>query len=181
MAIVRQGEVLEGGKKISGNFKDGFKFNNGIANKHIIDPDVWSMNIRDVEILTEEKSRSKKSVAGRAIVGGVLLGGVGAVVGGVTAKNKTKMYAAISYHNGMQDILEVSPFELNDLKRIAEQNREKGNTIYRDIEKDYSNYPPNQNVNKQESQSDTGSLLIEIFSIVFWIVVLIMIIKWLFT
>ncbi|WP_274431583.1 hypothetical protein [Bacillus sp. HNR-4] len=70
MAIVRQGEVLEGGKKISGNFKDGFKFNNGIANKHIIDPDVWSMNIRDVEILTEEKSRSKKSVAGRAIVGG---------------------------------------------------------------------------------------------------------------
>lgn len=81
----------------------------------------------------------------------------------------------------MQDILEVSPFELNDLKRIAEQNREKGNTIYRDIEKDYSNYPPNQNVNKQESQSDTGSLLIEIFSIVFWIVVLIMIIKWLFT
>ncbi|MGR5976343.1 hypothetical protein ACT7DE_20155 [Bacillus paranthracis] len=60
MAIVRQGEVLEVGKKISGNFKDGFKFNNGIANKHIIDPDVWSMNIRDVEILTEEKSRSKK-------------------------------------------------------------------------------------------------------------------------
>ncbi|MFB7121442.1 hypothetical protein [Bacillus tropicus] len=181
MAIVRQGEVLEVGKKISGNFKDGFKFKDGIASKHIMDPNVWSMNIRDVEVIMEGKSRSKKSVAGRAIVGGVLLGGAGAVVGGVTAKNKKQIHAAISYHNGMQDILEVSPFELNDLKRIAKQNREKGNTIYRDIEKDYSNYPLNQNANKQGSQGDTGSLLIEIFSIVFWVVVLIMILKWLFT
>ena len=97
----------------------------------------------------------------------------------MTAKNKTQIHAAISYHNGMQDILEVSPFELNDLKRIAKQNREKGNTIYRDIEKDYSNYPLNQNANKQGSQGGTGSLLIEIFSIMFWVVVLIMILKWL--
>ncbi|MGR5878406.1 hypothetical protein ACT7C3_28015 [Bacillus pacificus] len=60
MAIVRQGEVLEVGKKISGNFKDGFIFKDGIASKHIMDPNVWSMNIRDVEVIMEEKSRSKK-------------------------------------------------------------------------------------------------------------------------
>lgn len=74
MAIVRQGEVLEVGKKISGNFKDGFIFKDGIASKHIMDPNVWSMNIRDVEVIMEEKSRSKKSVAGRAIVGEFCLG-----------------------------------------------------------------------------------------------------------
>ncbi|MED1299956.1 hypothetical protein BK704_23390 [[Bacillus thuringiensis] serovar konkukian] len=156
MAIVRQGEVLEVGKKINGNFKDGFKIYDGISPKYIADSEIWSMNIRDVEILTEETSRSKRSTLGRAVVGGVLLGGVGAVVGGVTAKNKTKLYATISYHNGMQDIVEVSPFELNDLKRLAEQNREQGNNTYRDIKKDYSH----KNINEQGSKEDVGCLTI---------------------
>lgn len=47
-------------------------------------------DIVDYELLEDGESIIKKSGIGRAVVGGALLGGVGAVVGSVTGKQKTK-------------------------------------------------------------------------------------------
>lgn len=55
-----------------------------------INPKVFSYDdIIDYELLEDGESVTKGGL-GRAVVGGVLLGGVGAVVGGVTGKKKTK-------------------------------------------------------------------------------------------
>lgn len=47
-------------------------------------------DIVDYELLEDGESIIKKSGIGRAVTGGVLFGGVGAIVGGVTGKQKTK-------------------------------------------------------------------------------------------
>lgn len=47
-------------------------------------------DILDFELLEDGETLTTKNGVGRAIVGGVLFGGVGAIVGGVTGKNKNK-------------------------------------------------------------------------------------------
>lgn len=76
-----------------------FNFNDIISFKLTDDKNI----IYQDSVSTSKTSTSSGSMIGRAAVGGVLLGGVGAILGGATAKKNTTTittpYNSITYHN----------------------------------------------------------------------------------
>ena len=74
------------------------------------DPE-FTIDIADVEsaeVITEQELKDK-SVIGRAIVGGLLFGGVGAIVGGLSGTDKTKLvkYLSINTKDGKIYIMQT--------------------------------------------------------------------------
>lgn len=87
-----------------------------IQEKEFWFPDILSFELKDDEQMlyqssysTSKSSTSTGSMIGRAVVGGVLLGGVGALVGGATAKKNitttSTSYQPIVNHNFRVDIV----------------------------------------------------------------------------
>ncbi|EOV9528285.1 hypothetical protein ACE41A_14160 [Bacillus cytotoxicus] len=85
----------------------------------------WERNIKSVSLVSQEQIANKSGIIGRAAVGGVLLGGVGAVVGALTTDKKKIYTITITYHDGKQDLAEVSADVLGWLNHFVKINKGK--------------------------------------------------------
>ncbi len=75
-------------------------------------------NIDSIDFYTEDEI--KNSVIGRAIIGGLLFGGLGAVIGGMSGINRTKLtyYMLIKYDNGQELLYQlVGKINIDKMKR----------------------------------------------------------------
>lgn len=63
-----------------------------------------SETIESYEVIAEDNSKSANSVIGRGLLGGLLFGGVGALVGGYTAKSNG-MVVEVNFKDGSSSIL----------------------------------------------------------------------------
>ena len=63
--------------------------------------------VESYEVMNEDKRKSATSGAARAVVGGLLLGGVGALAGGLSAKNKGEYLVAIKFTDGKKSLAEI--------------------------------------------------------------------------
>ncbi|PEU05835.1 hypothetical protein [Bacillus sp. AFS019443] len=88
------------------------------------DPERWREYIRKVELITEERLHSMKSLAGRTLVGNAILGTPGAIIGAVSAsdKKKVKMRVLITYMDGKRDLIECTEHIYNLLKEEEIKN-----------------------------------------------------------
>ena len=78
-----------GNFEIDDNSKKWIINNKGLFSKNVV-PKIFNYSdIVDFELLEDGESIAKGGL-GRAVVGGVLFGGIGAVVGGITGKKKSK-------------------------------------------------------------------------------------------
>ena len=106
--------------------------NNGTLKVNTLDSFIqsnWEENIKSITLVSQEQITNKSGIIGRAAVGGVLLGGAGAVVGALTA-NKNKSYTiTITYHDGSEDLAEVSQDVLSHLNFLAKMNKSKSNML----------------------------------------------------
>lgn len=85
----------------------------------------WEDNIKSITLVSQEQITNKSGIIGRAAVGGVLLGGAGAVVGALTANKKKSYTITITYHDGSEDLAEVSQDVLSYLNFLAKMNKNK--------------------------------------------------------
>lgn len=85
----------------------------------------WEENIKSINLVSQEQISNKSGIIGRAAVGGVLLGGAGAMVGALTADKKKSYTITITYHNGSEDLAEVSHDVLSHLNFLAKMNKNK--------------------------------------------------------
>lgn len=63
--------------------------------------------VNSYELITDEHRKSAKSGVARGLVGGALLGPVGALAGGLSAKNKGIYQVAIDFKDGKRSLVEV--------------------------------------------------------------------------
>ncbi len=63
--------------------------------------------VQSYELITDEHRKSAASGIARGLVGGALLGPVGALAGGISAKNKGIYQVAIQFKDGKRSLLEV--------------------------------------------------------------------------
>ncbi|KAB2424738.1 MULTISPECIES: hypothetical protein [Bacillus cereus group] len=89
----------------------------------------WEENIKSITLVSQERITNKSGIIGRAAVGGVLLGGAGAVVGALTADKKKSYTITITYHDGREDLAEVSQGVLSHLNFLAKMNKSKSNML----------------------------------------------------
>ncbi|MGH0950689.1 hypothetical protein [Bacillus mycoides] len=87
--------------------------------------DNWEQNIKSITLVSQEQITNKSGIIGRAAVGGVLLGGAGAVVGALIADKKKSYTVTITYHDGSEDLAEVSQDVLSHLSFLAKMNKSK--------------------------------------------------------
>ncbi|PEW67023.1 hypothetical protein CN448_19025 [Bacillus cereus] len=87
--------------------------------------DNWEKNIKSISLVSQEQITKKSGIVGRAAVGGVLLGGAGAVVGALTADKKKSYTITITYHDGKEDLAEVSQDVLNWLNYFVKMNKNR--------------------------------------------------------
>ncbi|MEC0031170.1 hypothetical protein P4L24_25320 [Bacillus cereus] len=102
--------------------------NNGTLKVNTLDSFIqsnWEDNIKSVTLVSQEQITNKSGIIGRAAVGGVLLGGAGAVVGALTADKKKSYTITITYHDGSEDLAEVSQDVLSHLNFLAKMNKNK--------------------------------------------------------
>ena len=64
-------------------------------------------NVVKYEVITEEHRKSASSGVARGLVGGALIGPVGALAGGLSAKNNSKYQIAIEFNDGMRSLIEL--------------------------------------------------------------------------
>ncbi|HDR7714967.1 hypothetical protein VSY18_22795 [Bacillus albus] len=89
----------------------------------------WEENIKSITLVSQEQITNKSGIIGRAAVGGVLLGDAGAVVGALTADKKKSYTITITYHDGREDLAEVSQGVLSHLNFLAKMNKSKSNML----------------------------------------------------
>lgn len=89
----------------------------------------WEENIKSITLVSQEQITNKSGIIGRAAVGGVLLGGAGAVVGALTADKKKSYTITITYHDGSEDLAEVSQDVLSHLNFLAKMNKSKAKML----------------------------------------------------
>lgn len=87
--------------------------------------DNWEKNIKSIALVSQEQITNKSGIIGRAAVGGVLLGGAGAVVGALTADKKKSYTITITYHDGSEDLAEVSQDVLSHLNLRTKINKDR--------------------------------------------------------
>lgn len=63
--------------------------------------------VTSYDVVDEDSRKSAGSGVARGLVGGALLGPVGAVAGGLSAKNKRSITIAIEFKDGKRSLLEV--------------------------------------------------------------------------
>ena len=73
--------------------------------KEKIDLAKWT--ISNYNIISGDTRKSMSSSIIRGAVGGALFGGVGALAGGLSAKNKTKYTIAVEFKNGGRSLIEI--------------------------------------------------------------------------
>lgn len=107
-----------------------------ISKKDAIDTinyeDIIGVELIQDNIITSSKSTS--NIVGRAIVGGVLLGGVGALIGGVTGKDKQKesaSYIGLNIHT-KNNTIELCVFD--SLNEFASKKIKKGQLLWSEYE-----------------------------------------------
>lgn len=102
--------------------------NNGTLKVNTLDSFIqsnWEENIKSITLVSQEQITNKSGIIGRAAVGGVLLGGAGAVVGALTADKKKSYTITITYHDGSEDLAEVSQDVLSHLNFLSKMNKNK--------------------------------------------------------
>ncbi|MGG3728743.1 hypothetical protein ABET23_17910 [Bacillus wiedmannii] len=87
--------------------------------------DNWEKNIKAISLVSQEELTNKSGIIGRAAVGGVLLGGVGALVGALTVDKKKSYTVTITYHDGGEDLAEVSQWVLRHLDGFVRENKNR--------------------------------------------------------
>lgn len=106
--------------------------NNGTLKVNTLDSFIqsnWEENIKSITLVSQEQITNKSGIIGRAAVGGVLLGGAGAVVGALTADKNKSYTITITYHDGSEDLAEVSQDVLSHLNFLAKMNKSKSNML----------------------------------------------------
>ncbi|WP_437261298.1 hypothetical protein [Bacillus thuringiensis] len=106
--------------------------NNGTLKVNTLDSFIqsnWEENIKSITLVSQEQITNKSGIIGRAAVGGVLLGGAGAVVGALTADKKKSYAVTITYHNGSEDLADVSQDVLSHLNFLAKMNKNKSKML----------------------------------------------------
>ena len=97
-------------KVIAGEY-EGKKVESGLLGVHIKtfleNINLDKKNVSSYEVITDDIRKSAKSGVARGIVGGVLLGPVGALAGGLSAKNKGIYQIAIEFKDGKKSLIEV--------------------------------------------------------------------------
>ena len=102
--------------------------NNGTLKVNTLDSFIqnnWEENIKSITLVSQEQITNKSGIIGRAAVGGVLLGDAGAVVGALTADKRKSYTITITYHDGREDLAEVSQDVLSYLNFLAKMNKNK--------------------------------------------------------
>ncbi|MEB9467812.1 hypothetical protein CON15_19850 [Bacillus cereus] len=106
--------------------------NNGALKVNTLDSFIqsnWEENIKSITLVSQEQITNKSGIIGRAAVGGVLLGGAGAVVGALTADKKKSYTITITYHDGSEDLADVSQDVLSHLNFLAKMNKNKSKML----------------------------------------------------
>ncbi|MGG1339029.1 hypothetical protein GH892_03005 [Bacillus thuringiensis] len=106
--------------------------NNGTLKVNTLDSFIqsnWEENIKSITLVSQEQITNKSGIIGRAAVGGVLLGGAGAVVGALTADKNKSYTITITYHDGSEDLAEISQDVLSHLNFLAKMNKNKSKML----------------------------------------------------
>ena len=107
-----------------------------ISKKDAIDTinyeDIIGVELIQDNIITSSKSTS--NIVGRAIVGGVLLGGVGALIGGVTGKDKQKESASYIGLNIHTKNITIELCVFDSLNEFASKKIKKGQLLWSEYE-----------------------------------------------
>lgn len=64
-------------------------------------------NIKDIEVITQDKSKDVGSSVARGLAGGILLGPVGLLAGAMLGKNSNINMVTITFTDGQKSLVEV--------------------------------------------------------------------------
>lgn len=86
-------------------------------------------NIKDIEVITQDKSKDVGSSVARGLAGGILLGPVGLLAGAMLGKNSNINMATITFTDGQKSLVEVDKDIFDRLMTIKWNLENKTNEV----------------------------------------------------